>query len=91
MAFLLGYVDDCLTWKVCAVALVQVGGKHILIPHFSAGLVLDAIEKHGITSSNMASTMVTLLLRCGSLRSPSLFVSIHISHAALQGYIGPSW
>jgi hypothetical protein len=44
---------------------------------------LDAIEKHDITSSNMASTMVTLLLKCGLLRSPSLFLSIHNSQAAL--------
>lgn len=44
-------------------SVTWLGGKHVLVPHFSAGAVLDAIEKHRVTSSNMASTMVTLLLR----------------------------
>eukprot|EP00976_Prorocentrum_cordatum_P116617 1196187-Prorocentrum_minimum.AAC.9 len=43
-------------------AITWVGGKHVLLPAFSAGVVLSAIEQQRITVTNMASTMATLLL-----------------------------
>ncbi|KAJ8606085.1 hypothetical protein CTAYLR_005181 [Chrysophaeum taylorii] len=43
-------------------AITWVGGSHVTIPAFSASAVVDAVAKFGITVTNVASTMITLLL-----------------------------
>ena len=43
-------------------SITWIGGSHVFIPTFSAENTVSAIETHGITVSNMASTMATLIL-----------------------------
>lgn len=43
-------------------AITWVGGKHVTLPSFSAAAVVEAISTYRITVSNVASTMITLLL-----------------------------
>jgi acyl-CoA synthetase (AMP-forming)/AMP-acid ligase II/NAD(P)-dependent dehydrogenase (short-subunit alcohol dehydrogenase family) len=43
-------------------AITWLGGRHVLVPVFSTSNVLGAFEDHKVTVTNMAATMVTLLL-----------------------------
>ena len=43
-------------------AITWVGGTHVILPAFEAGAVVAAVREHGVTVSNVASTMITLLL-----------------------------
>eukprot|EP01063_Lacrimia_lanifica_P026877 TRINITY_DN3691_c1_g1_i6.p1 TRINITY_DN3691_c1_g1~~TRINITY_DN3691_c1_g1_i6.p1 ORF type:complete len:5023 (+),score=2068.97 TRINITY_DN3691_c1_g1_i6:290-15358(+) len=43
-------------------SITWICGSHVFVPSFSAAAVLTAIEKHRVTVTNMASTMVRLLL-----------------------------
>ena len=43
-------------------AITWVAGTHVTVPAFAAAPVFDALRDHRVTVSNVASTMVTLLL-----------------------------
>ena len=46
-------------------SIAAVGGSHVFVrgePSFTAAAVLDSVERHGVTVSNVASAMVTMLL-----------------------------
>ncbi len=43
-------------------SITWVGGKHVLIPRFDAGLVLRMIEKEKITITNLIPTMLNLMV-----------------------------
>ena len=39
-------------------AVTAVGGRHVILPHFDAATVIDAIDRHGITDVYLVPTMV---------------------------------
>ena len=39
------------------------GGRHVTVPSFEAGAALRLIEREGVTVTNMASTMVAIMVR----------------------------
>ena len=43
-------------------SITWIGGLHIMLAQFQAAKVLDVMEKYHVTVTNMASTMITLLL-----------------------------
>ncbi len=43
-------------------ALTWVGGRHVMLPEFDAGKILELIEKEKITSTNLIPTMITMML-----------------------------
>ena len=45
-----------------AFSITWIGGKHLMLAQFQAAAVLDVMEKYHVTATNMASTMITLLL-----------------------------
>ena len=63
--------DAWATW-----AVTWVGGTHVMVPHFEAKMVLEAIEREKVTLTNMIPTMLNLLVNepdvtrydCSSLR-----------------------
>jgi len=44
-------------------AVTWVGGRHVMVPRFEAGGVLEAVERHRITLSNLIPTMLNLMVR----------------------------
>ena len=53
-------------------SITMVGGTHVILPAFEAGLALRTIEQEGITCTNMASTMITMLVNSPALRHVDL-------------------
>jgi len=49
--------DAWATW-----AVTWVGGTHVIVPHFEAKTVLEAIEREKVTLTNMIPTMLNLLV-----------------------------
>ena len=49
--------DAWATW-----AVTWVGGTHVMVPHFEAKPVLEAIEREKVTLTNMIPTMLNLLI-----------------------------
>ncbi|MDD5308850.1 MAG: long-chain-fatty-acid--CoA ligase [Deltaproteobacteria bacterium] len=43
-------------------AITQVAGLHVMVRRFDAGSVLDAVERHRVTISNLIPTMLTMLV-----------------------------
>merc|ERR1712078_818971 len=43
-------------------ALTRVGGRHVFLPRFDALSCFRAVEREGVTCSNVASTMLTLMV-----------------------------
>ncbi|KAK3235901.1 hypothetical protein CYMTET_53923 [Cymbomonas tetramitiformis] len=43
-------------------AVTWVGGVHVMLPRFTAAAVLDLIERERVTATNVAATMITMLL-----------------------------
>ena len=43
-------------------AITLVGGRHVILPTFNAAEVLLAIEREGISVTNVASTMITMMV-----------------------------
>ncbi|EGB12395.1 hypothetical protein AURANDRAFT_20265, partial [Aureococcus anophagefferens] len=50
-------------------AVTWVGGRHVAIPGFSGSGVGDAVAERKVTASNLASTMVTLLLADATVKA----------------------
>ncbi|KAH8051562.1 hypothetical protein JL722_10739 [Aureococcus anophagefferens] len=50
-------------------AVTWVGGRHVAIPGFSGSGVADAVAERKVTASNLASTMVTLLLADATVKA----------------------
>ncbi len=48
-------------WAVFAVTWV--GGRHVMVPRFDAAAALEAVQRHGITVTNLIPTMLNLMVK----------------------------
>jgi acyl-CoA synthetase (AMP-forming)/AMP-acid ligase II len=56
-------------------AITMVGGRHVIVPRFEPGLVLETIRKEDVTLSNLIPTMLNQLVNsteAGEVKCPSL-------------------
>ncbi|KAJ8614491.1 hypothetical protein CTAYLR_000746 [Chrysophaeum taylorii] len=59
-------------------AITWIGGRHVVIPGFAAETMAAAIRTHAITVSNVASTMVTLVLVNPAASAKENFTSLEL-------------
>lgn len=59
-------------------AITWIGGRHVTLPSFSAETTAAAFKTHQITASNVASTMVTMMLASPLAANKSNFESLEI-------------
>ena len=57
-------------WATIAVTLA--GGRHAMVPRFTPEAALAAVERHGITITNLVPTMLNLIVRHPALRRHDL-------------------
>jgi acyl-CoA synthetase (AMP-forming)/AMP-acid ligase II len=53
-------------------AVSWLGGTHVMLPHFDAATTLRVIERERVTATNIASTMMSMMLRDPELASADL-------------------
>ena len=46
-----------------AFAITWVGGRHVMLPRFEAGAVLETMARHRVTISNLIPTMLNLMIK----------------------------